>query len=95
MGVHVTFVRSIELDKWKPSEMEAMKRGGNGNARAFFRSHGITDMGKSEQKYHSRAAQMYRAHLKKVGWFHRLFLVGIYVLRSWWWWWCCCCWWWC
>ncbi len=67
MGVHVTFVRSVELDKWKPSEMEIMKRGGNGNARSFFRSHGITDMGKSEQKYHSRAAQMYRAHLKKVG----------------------------
>ncbi|CAM9226208.1 unnamed protein product, partial [Hapterophycus canaliculatus] len=66
MGVHVTFVRSIELDKWKPSEMEAMKRGGNGNARAFFRSHGITDMDKSEQKYHSRAAKMYRAHLKKA-----------------------------
>ncbi|CAM9541952.1 unnamed protein product [Scytosiphon promiscuus] len=66
MGVHVTFVRSIELDKWKPSEMEAMKRGGNGNARSFFRSHGITDMEKSEQKYHSRAANMYRAHLKKA-----------------------------
>lgn len=66
MGVHVTFVRSVELDKWKPSEMEAMKCGGNGNARAFFRAHGITDMEKTEQKYHSRAAQMYRSHLKKV-----------------------------
>lgn len=67
MGVHVTFVRSTELDKWKPSEMEAMKRGGNGNARSFFRSHGIKDMEQSEQKYHSRAATMYRTHLKKVG----------------------------
>lgn len=66
MGVHVTFVRSVELDKWKPAEMEAMKRGGNGNARSFFRAHGITDMEKTEQKYHSRAAQMYRSHLKKV-----------------------------
>lgn len=54
------------MDKWKPSEMEAMKRGGNGNARAFFRAHGITDMEKTEQKYHSRAAQMYRTHLKKL-----------------------------
>lgn len=62
----MTFVRSLELDKWKPSEMEAMKRGGNGNARSFFRSHGITDMEKTEQKYNSRAAQMYRSHLKKV-----------------------------
>lgn len=66
MGVHVTFVRSVELDKWKVSEIETMKRGGNGNARTFFRSHGITDMGKTEQKYKSRAAQMYRSHLKKV-----------------------------
>lgn len=66
MGVHVTFVRSVELDKWKPAELEAMKRGGNLNAREFFRSHGITDMEKVEQKYKSRAAQMYRSHLKKV-----------------------------
>ncbi|CAM9297278.1 unnamed protein product [Choristocarpus tenellus] len=66
MGVHISFVRSLELDKWKAHEMEAMKRGGNANARSFFLSHGITDMGKTEQKYHSRAAQMYKAHLKKL-----------------------------
>lgn len=81
MGVHVTFVRSITMDKWKPSEMEIMKRGGNGNARSFFLSHGITDMGKSKQKYHSRAAQMYRAHLNKVS-----CVVGGYCSCS-----CCCC----
>ena len=62
----MTFVRSVELDKWKPAELEVMKRGGNLNARQFFRAHGITDMEKTEQKYKSRAAHMYRSHLKKV-----------------------------
>ncbi|CAM9605391.1 unnamed protein product [Chrysoparadoxa australica] len=66
MGVHITFVRSVELDKWKRHELEAMKLGGNERAKAFFRSHGVVDMGKPEQKYHSRAAQMYKTHLKKL-----------------------------
>ncbi|CAM9749195.1 unnamed protein product [Phaeothamnion confervicola] len=65
MGVHVTFVRSVELDKWKPSELAAMACGGNKNASAFFRAHGVSDMGKTEQKYHSRAAEMYKAQLKR------------------------------
>lgn len=43
-----------------------MKRGGNAAARAFFQGHGVSDMGKTDAKYRSRAAEAYRTHLKQV-----------------------------
>ena len=39
----MTFVRSTELDKWKPRQLTAMKVGGNERAREFFRSKGWVD----------------------------------------------------
>lgn len=67
MGVHVTFVRSVELDEWTPDQLKMMKLGGNENAGTFFRSHGVRDMHiKHEQKYVSSAARQYKNHLKKL-----------------------------
>uniref|UniRef100_A0A7S2SGD5 Arf-GAP domain-containing protein n=1 Tax=Eucampia antarctica TaxID=49252 RepID=A0A7S2SGD5_9STRA len=65
MGVHLTFVRSVDLDEWTQSQIDAMKKGGNGNAKAFFRKHGISDMSGSK-KYKSKAAAQYRAALAKL-----------------------------
>jgi hypothetical protein len=36
LGVHVAFVRSITLDTWKESEVEAMERGGNDNINHYY-----------------------------------------------------------
>ena len=36
--------RSCELDEWTSEQLQIMKLGGNGNARTFFRGHGIRDM---------------------------------------------------
>lgn len=67
MGVHTTFVRSVDLDEWTQRQIDAMSLGGNGNARKFFRSHGVTDMhAKIEKKYTSKGSQMYRAELAKL-----------------------------
>ena len=66
MGVHTTFVRSVDLDEWTQRQIDAMRLGGNGNAREFFRQHGLTDMhGKIEKKYTSKAAVSYKAELAK------------------------------
>jgi len=65
MGVHITFVRSCDLDEWRPDQLERMKLGGNGNAKTFFRQHGNT-IKESERKYTHRVAQMYKAHLDKL-----------------------------
>lgn len=68
MGVHLTFVRSVDLDEWTQRQIDAMRLGGNGSARAYFRKHGMTDLygGKTEKKYKSKAAQAYKAELAKL-----------------------------
>lgn len=68
MGVHLTFVRSVDLDEWTQRQVDAMRLGGNGNAREFFRKHGFTELhgSKTEKKYKSKAAVAYRAELKKL-----------------------------
>jgi ADP-ribosylation factor GTPase-activating protein 2/3 len=43
MGVHITFVRSCDLDEWTNEQLETMRISGNGNARNFFKKHGVTD----------------------------------------------------
>uniref|UniRef100_A0A7S0UGL9 Arf-GAP domain-containing protein n=1 Tax=Pseudo-nitzschia delicatissima TaxID=44447 RepID=A0A7S0UGL9_9STRA len=66
MGVHLTFVRAVDLDEWTQRQIDAMRLGGNDNARNYFRKHGLTEMhGKIEKKYNSKAARAYRAELTK------------------------------
>mmetsp|Transcript_11328 Transcript_11328/g.26256 ORF Transcript_11328/g.26256 Transcript_11328/m.26256 type:complete len:456 (-) Transcript_11328:89-1456(-) len=39
LGVHITFVRSVNLDSWKEKEVLAMENGGNGRVNALFEAH--------------------------------------------------------
>jgi len=69
MGVHLTFVRSVDLDEWTQRQIDAMRIGGNGPARAYFRKHGMTlevGGGSSIKKYQSKVATNYRAELAKL-----------------------------
>ncbi|KAF8032566.1 hypothetical protein BT93_D1467 [Corymbia citriodora subsp. variegata] len=65
LGVHVSFVRSTNLDSWTPEQLKMMIFGGNNRAHVFFKQHGWTDGGKIEAKYTSRAAELYRQLLSK------------------------------
>jgi ADP-ribosylation factor GTPase-activating protein 2/3 len=66
LGVHITFVRSTNLDSWTPDQLKMMAFGGNNRAHAFFKQHGWTDQGgKVDSKYTSRAAELYREILNK------------------------------
>ncbi|CAB0035599.1 unnamed protein product [Trichogramma brassicae] len=61
LGVHLSFVRSISMDKWKDIELEKMKVGGNRKARLFFESQPDWDDTMSIiQKYNTKAAALYR-----------------------------------
>ncbi|KAK1273070.1 putative ADP-ribosylation factor GTPase-activating protein AGD8 [Acorus gramineus] len=65
LGVHISFVRSTNLDSWIPEQLKMMSFGGNNRAQVFFKQHGWSDGGKIEAKYTSRAAELYRQILTK------------------------------
>ncbi|XP_059089122.1 ADP-ribosylation factor GTPase-activating protein 1-like isoform X1 [Tigriopus californicus] len=61
LGVHMSFVRSVTMDKWKESELNKMKVGGNKKAKDFLTAR--KDWNASapiKQKYHSKAAALYK-----------------------------------
>ncbi|TKR95303.1 hypothetical protein L596_009492 [Steinernema carpocapsae] len=65
LGVHLSFVRSITMDKWKPKEFEMMMAGGNKKAREFLEAQPDFKVGWTiQEKYKSRAAALLRDKVK-------------------------------
>lgn len=68
LGVHISFVRSTNLDQWQWDQLRIMKVGGNESATKFFQSNGGTAALNSKDpttKYTSNAATKYKEELKR------------------------------
>ena len=66
LGVHVSFVRSANMDSWTEAQLAVfVASGGNGRARTFFSQHGVDASGSIEARYASRAAEMYKQTLAR------------------------------
>ncbi|KAK5118521.1 hypothetical protein LTR62_003036 [Meristemomyces frigidus] len=68
LGVHISFVRSTNLDQWQWDQLRRMKVGGNESATKYFQSHGGSAALASKdpkQKYTSNAASKYKDDLAR------------------------------
>ncbi|KAG2010460.1 ARF GTPase activator [Coprinopsis cinerea AmutBmut pab1-1] len=68
MGVHISFVRSTNLDSWQLVQLRRMKVGGNASATEFFNKHGGSSLlhdSDSKKKYSSRVAELYKEELER------------------------------
>lgn len=69
MGVHITFVRSTNLDSWHWSQLRLMKVGGNAAAAEFFNKKGgahlLAPSTEGKVKYTSSVALAYKDELHK------------------------------
>mmetsp|Transcript_38985 Transcript_38985/g.107323 ORF Transcript_38985/g.107323 Transcript_38985/m.107323 type:complete len:408 (-) Transcript_38985:90-1313(-) len=65
-GVHLSFVRSVELDKFSPDQMVQMACGGNGKAWNYFKQHGMgktSDTGRALD-YNSKITIRYKQQIE-------------------------------
>ncbi|KAK1069534.1 ADP-ribosylation factor GTPase activating protein, ER-Golgi transport [Friedmanniomyces endolithicus] len=68
LGVHISFVRSTNLDQWQWEQLRRMKVGGNESATKYFQTHGgsaALASKDSKQKYTSNAANKYKDELAR------------------------------
>ncbi|CAO1628559.1 unnamed protein product [Parajaminaea phylloscopi] len=69
LGVHITFVRSTNLDSWSWQQLRMMKVSGNAATADFFSKHGgshlLAPSTEGKIKYTSQAAVAYREELKR------------------------------
>ncbi|TEB27386.1 ArfGap-domain-containing protein [Coprinellus micaceus] len=68
VGVHISFVRSTNLDSWQLVQLRRMKVGGNASATEFFQKHGGSAMlhdSDTKKKYSSRIAELYKEELER------------------------------
>ncbi|KAI9506727.1 hypothetical protein BX070DRAFT_186675, partial [Coemansia spiralis] len=64
LGVHLSFVRSITMDKWTAEQLKRMQLAGNAKAQDFFESQPDYRKGMSiKDKYNSRFAELWRQKL--------------------------------
>ncbi|KAJ6521592.1 Arf GTPase activating protein, partial [Mycena capillaripes] len=62
MGVHITFVRSTNLDSWSAAQLRAMKVGGNTAFSEFLHKHGASNL-TGKARYEGRVGGLYKEEL--------------------------------
>lgn len=66
LGVHISFVRSITMDQFKPEEVLRMEKGGNSNCKQYFEEHGVDMSGPAKLKFDNFVAEDYKEMLSCI-----------------------------
>lgn len=66
LGVHISFVRSITMDQFKPDEVLRMEKGGNANCKQYFVDHGVDLAWPVKAKFDNYVAEDYKEYLTCV-----------------------------
>lgn len=66
LGVHISFVRSITMDQFKPDELVRMENGGNQQFEEYITSHGIDPKLPPKVKYDNVIASDYKDKLSAI-----------------------------
>jgi len=67
LGVHLSFVRSIQMDSWTEKQIAAMeKSGGNQKLVEFFEARGINKSMRIAQKYNTKQAAYFKERLSRL-----------------------------
>ena len=59
-GVHVSFVRSLTLDKWSEDQSKVMEVSGNNRFKSFLMCYNLPRIMPFKDKYYTKAVQYYR-----------------------------------
>eukprot|EP01084_Bolivina_argentea_P163741 284808_1 len=63
MGVHITFVRSVTMDGWSKTQLQRVKRGGNGKLKQFWSKQKFPKQLTAKQRLDNKAMDKYRERL--------------------------------
>jgi len=66
LGVHLSFVRSVQMDSWTERQISAMEKGGNSKLVEFLSSRGIDKSWTIAKKYNTKQAAYYRERLSRL-----------------------------
>ena len=63
LGVHLSFVRSMQMDSWTDKQIQALRVGGNKNMKAFFEQYQVPETLSIKEKYDTAQAEAYRERI--------------------------------
>lgn len=66
LGVHLSFVRSIDMDSWTPKQISNMVHGGNDNFKQYLKTHKINMNAPWHMRYALPQCEKYKQMLKDI-----------------------------
>ena len=60
LGVHISTVRSLTLDKWTEKQLRQMEQGGNDKLNDYMETYGLNEIKDIKVKYSTQAIDYYR-----------------------------------